>query len=347
MKKSATPTVQASGLFHRMFGVWSRRGNSLPVRKLALAVLLLAAVAFGGVFAVAQAQAADGAITGLTLTSDTPGTLTVSWETASPTPTDYRVDWAESDEDYQSWKVDEGHVYPAETATTATIADLEHDTEYKIRMRARYYRGEHAGKSWGGPWATATITVAGEPAETPTPEPVKEEPVQQPPRDDPAPDDPAPEDTTPPAGTIDTITATDAAGQLLLAWTAPAAPDADPTDYHLNWAKSAEDYPADTAEAGNAHPTGTTHTLAGLEYDTDYNIRVQSTLHATARTPPAPGTGRGPRRPPRSSCRSPQHRSSGQSQCHPIGKCSSHGSTPKKTTRSPGTKSCAAPTPTA
>ena len=54
-----------------------------------------------------------------------------------------------------------------------TIADLEHDTEYKIRMRARYYRGEHEGKSWGGPWATATITVTGEPTETPTPEPAE------------------------------------------------------------------------------------------------------------------------------------------------------------------------------
>ena len=113
-------------------------------------------------------------------------------------------------------------------------------------------------------------------------EPVKKEPGQQPPRDDqtrddPARDDPAPEDTTPPAGTIDTITATDdAAGQLLLTWQAPAAPNADPTDYHVNWAKSAEDYPADTAEAGNAHPTGTTHTLTGLEYDTEYNIRVRA-----------------------------------------------------------------------
>ena len=80
-------------------------------------------------------------------------------------PTDYRVDWAKSDEDYQSWKVDEGHKYPTPTATAATITDLDHDTEYKIRMRARYYRGEHEGKSWGGPWATDTITVAGEPAE--------------------------------------------------------------------------------------------------------------------------------------------------------------------------------------
>ena len=95
----------------------------------------------------------------------------------------------------------------------------------------------------------------------------KEEPVQQPARD--APD--------PPAGTIDTLTTTDDdTGQLLLTWEAPTAPNADPTDYHVNWGKSTEDYPADTAEAGNAHPTGTTHTLAGLEFDTDYNVRLRA-----------------------------------------------------------------------
>ena len=238
-------------------------------RLVLMAIILLAATATSGLYmGTVQAQSSRGAITGLTLTSDAPGTLTVSWEAASPTPTDYRVDWAKSDEDYQSWKVDEGHLYPAETATAATITDLDHDTEYKIRMRARYYRGEHEGKSWGGPWAADTITVAGEPAEAPTPEPAEEEP---------APEEPAPEDTTPPAGTIDTITATDdEAGQLMLIWTAPAAPNADPTDYHVNWAKSTEEYPADTAEAGNAHPTTTTHTLAGLEYDTDYNVRVRA-----------------------------------------------------------------------
>ena len=233
-------------------------------RWLFLAALLLATVAITTFyFSSAQAQGADGAIAGLTLTSTTAGTLTVSWDAASPVPTDYRIDWAKSGEDYKSWKVDEGHKYPDPSATTATIADLDHDTEYKIRMRARYYRGEYEGKSWGGPWATATITVAGEPAETPTPEPVKEEPVQQPPRD--APD--------PPAGTIDTLTAADETGQLLLTWTAP---NSDPTDYHINWTKSTEEYPANTASAGNAHPTDTTHTLAGLEFDTDYKIRVRA-----------------------------------------------------------------------
>ena len=211
----------------------------------------------------AEAQGDPGAVANLHLTSTSAGELTVSWDAASPVPTDYRVDWAKSGEDYTSWKVEDGHVYTAETATTTTITDLSHDTEYKIRMRARYYRGEHEGKSWGGPWAEATITVAGEPAETPTPEPVKEEPVQQPPRD--APD--------PPAGTIDTLTAADETGQLLLTWTAP---NSDPTDYHINWAKTTEEYPANTAEAGNAHPTGTTHTLAGLEFDTDYKVRVRA-----------------------------------------------------------------------
>ena len=207
----------------------------------------------------AEAQGNSGTIANLQLTSTTAGTLTVSWDAASPTPTDYRVDWAKSGEDYKSWKVDEGHKYPDPSATTTTITDLSHDTEYKIRMRARYYRGEHEGKSWGGPWAEATITVAGEPAETPTPEPVQEE------------------ESTTAAGTIETLTATDDdTGQLLLTWETPAAPNATPTDYHVSWAKSAEDYPADTAPDGNDHPTDTTLTLTVLEFDTDYNIRVRA-----------------------------------------------------------------------
>ena len=65
-----------------------------------IAVMLLAAVAISTFyFATVQAES-HGAITGLALTSDAPGTLTVSWDAASPTPTDYRVDWAKSDEDY-------------------------------------------------------------------------------------------------------------------------------------------------------------------------------------------------------------------------------------------------------
>ena len=250
-----------------MFKFLTQRAKIMRIRSGIIALATLAVLV--GVITTlalssftAEAQGTRGAIANLQLTSTTAGTLTVSWDAASPTPTDYRVDWAKSTEDYQSWKVDDGHVYTAETATTTTITDLSHDTEYKIRMRARYYRGEHEGKSWGGPWAAATITVAGEPAE-PIQQPPKEEPVQQPARD--APD--------PPAGTIETLRAANETGQLLLTWTAP---NSDPTDYHINWTKSTEEYPANTAEAGNAHPTGTTHTLAGLEFDTDYKIRVRA-----------------------------------------------------------------------
>ena len=144
-------------------------------RLVLMAVILLAATTTSGLYIgtiqaqgsrgaiTVQAQISRGAITGLTLSSDTPGTLTLSWDAASPTPTDYRVDWAKSDEDYQSWKVDEGHKYRARTATSVTIADLDHDTEYRVRIRARYYRGEHEANPWGGPWAEATLQVKGNP----------------------------------------------------------------------------------------------------------------------------------------------------------------------------------------
>ena len=236
-------------------------------RPVFLSVMLLAAIIVGALYVeVAQAQGVDGAITGLTLTSDAPGTLTVSWNAASPTPTDYRIDWAKSDQDYQSWKVDEGHKYPAPTATTETIADLEHDTEYKIRMRARYYRGEHEGKSWGGPWATETITVAGEPAETPTPEPAKEEPVKRPPKDDPARDDPAPEDTTPAAPSLINTAVTE--GQVLLSWFNPS--DNSITGYQILRGPDADSLIVIEDDTGSnstsytdtAPPAGQTHTYA-------------------------------------------------------------------------------------
>ena len=217
-------------------------------------------------FATVQAES-HGAITGLTLTSDTPGTLTMSWDAASPTPTDYRVDWAKSDEDYQSWKVDEGHVYPAETATTATITDLGHDTEYKIRMRARYYKGEHEGKSWGGPWAADTITVAGEPAETPTPEPAEEEPVQQPPKEEPVQqpprDDPA-QQLLPAAPSF--INTAVSEGRVLLSWSNPS--DDSITGYQIlrgpdagNLVVIEDDTESNsTSYTDTAPPAGQTHT---------------------------------------------------------------------------------------
>ena len=257
-------STKAFGLFHRIFASGSRPGGFRLELRLTLAALLLAAATFGGVFfGVAQAQDANGAITGLTLSSDSPGTLVVSWDMPSPAPSDYRVDWAKSGESYQSYKVDEGHVYPEGSVTTVTITDLEAGTEYKVRMRARYNQGEHADSPWSGPWQEASLTVAAEP----TPEPTAE----------PAPEPTAEPTEEPESGAIGSPTATDDnAGGLVIAWQAPQAPHDAPTDYRVNWARSDDDYPSYTEEHGNAHPAIPTHTLEGLDQDTEYKIRIRA-----------------------------------------------------------------------
>ena len=52
--------------------------------------------------------------------------------------------------------------------------------------------------------------------------------------------------------------------------------NADPTDYHVNWGKSARTTPPNTAQDGNDHPTDTTLTLTVLDFDTEYKIRVRA-----------------------------------------------------------------------
>ena len=107
---------------------------------------------------VVQVQQDDGAISALTLTSDTPGVLDVSWE--APTgaaPTDYRVNWARSGEDYPPWTDNTANHQP--TTTSQQLTDLDEDVEYKVRVRARYHDGP-----WSGPWAEATRQVAAQPS---------------------------------------------------------------------------------------------------------------------------------------------------------------------------------------
>ncbi len=79
MTQSTTRSARASGRLHRTSEGGVRPGRSRPLSVLTPAVLLPSIVTFLGVFAVAQAQEADGAISGLTLTSEPPGTIAVSW----------------------------------------------------------------------------------------------------------------------------------------------------------------------------------------------------------------------------------------------------------------------------
>ena len=128
------------------------RSGIIALATLALLAAVITTLALNSF--TAEAQGDPGAVANLQLTSTSAGELTVSWDAASPTyPPTTALTGPSPAKDYQSWKVDDGHVYPTPDATTTTITDLDHDTEYKIRMRARYYRGEYEGKSWGGPWA--------------------------------------------------------------------------------------------------------------------------------------------------------------------------------------------------
>ena len=66
-------------------------------------------------------------------------------------------------------------------------------------------------------------------------------------------------------------------GELVITWDAPTdAPD----DYRVTWKKSDSKWPSykkeNTVEGGNAFPTGTSHTVTGLEEGTDYSVRVRA-----------------------------------------------------------------------
>ena len=163
---------KASDQLHRTANVGLRPSRSWPLPVPTLAVLLLAVVTFLGVFpgvvAVAQAQQADGAISGLTLTTDSPGTLVVSWNAPSPAPSDYRMSWAPVESDYLSWtednETDRGNAYPAGAATSRTLSGLSEGTEFKVQVRARYHHGADEDRPWSGSWAEARALVMSQPS---------------------------------------------------------------------------------------------------------------------------------------------------------------------------------------
>ena len=69
-------------------------------------------------------------------------------------------------------------------------------------------------------------------------------------------------------------------GELVITWDAPSdAPD----DYRVTWKKSGGKWPSykneNTAQGGNAFPTGTSHTVTGLEEGTAYSARVRARYH--------------------------------------------------------------------
>ena len=129
-----------------------------PVQLVLVAALLLAIPLL--FHAGSTVHAADKEITGFTVTSLNPGELSISWDTPSDAPDDYRVTWKKSDGKWPSHKNENtangGNAFP--TSTSHMVRDLEEGTAYKVRVRARY----EAGKA--GPWSAAQeVTVSATP----------------------------------------------------------------------------------------------------------------------------------------------------------------------------------------
>ena len=135
------------------------------VRMLAAAAVLASFAAAALTFQQVLAANDEEAVGGLTLASDPPGTLTASWDIPDQAPTDYRVNWAKSSENFPSYTENYGNAYP--TTNSHTVPSLDEGVEYKVRVRARY-RGDQLTQGqnpWSTPWSeTVTVTIASQPS---------------------------------------------------------------------------------------------------------------------------------------------------------------------------------------
>ena len=143
-------------------------------RKLALMVALLAVTtALILISTTTQAQASNGAVPNLQLSSASPGVLTITWDTPDPAPSDYRVIWAKQDLDFLSYKnsneANRGNEYPGGSERSITLTGLAKGETFKVQARARYTSGGENNGAWSGPWTdTITTRVQNDPPAAPT-----------------------------------------------------------------------------------------------------------------------------------------------------------------------------------
>ena len=146
----------------------------LPILMAAWLFIIAATVTMSsGLPGVVQAQAERGAIPSLTLHSSEPGQLVITWETPDPAPTDYRVRWAPTNENFLSYRDDNeaqrGNLYPLGGVTTLTLDNLTPGDSYKVQMRSRYYNADRSVRESSGPWTnTPTQRVKDHPPAAPT-----------------------------------------------------------------------------------------------------------------------------------------------------------------------------------
>ena len=129
----------------------------------ALALLLLSVVWLAPADASGQGS---GEMTNLTVSSDAPGDLAISWDPPDPAPSDYRIRWAVEGEGWLSYKkpneANRGNEYPGGEVTSITLTGLTPGVVVEVQARTRYESGGRNDKPWSGPWSD---TVSGAVAE--------------------------------------------------------------------------------------------------------------------------------------------------------------------------------------
>ena len=88
----------------------------------------------------------------MTLSSAVPGVIDASWEAPGEAPANYRIMWAKTGEPFKTWTDLSGNAFPIEPAQT--IAGLEEDKTYKVKVRASY---DGTAGNWTG---EAVITTS-------------------------------------------------------------------------------------------------------------------------------------------------------------------------------------------
>ena len=74
----------------------------LPITAMGIALGLVVLLFLPQALSV-EARTSDESITGLTLASEEPGILIVTWDAVDPPPGDHRVNWAKAGEEFPSW----------------------------------------------------------------------------------------------------------------------------------------------------------------------------------------------------------------------------------------------------
>ena len=247
------------------------------------------------------------------LSSSNPGELSAEWDAPGETARDYRVSWAKVGEAFRTWTDLDYNAFP--TAASLTISGLEGGSRYKVMVRARYDGG-------AGPWTgeVETTVMAEETlpstntaiAPTNTAIPATNTAIPATNTTIPATNTLVPPTITAIPATSTAIPATNTAipptntavpptntsvpnvgpreiesvvlngdpnGAIDVGWSVPSE---YPVDYRINWAAEGEGYPSWTDSNGNAFPVANAYTIAGLDLDVCYKVRVRARYGGSA-----------------------------------------------------------------